>query len=72
MRVYFIMLPQGANSAGLAHPLQAGLPSVPIVVGSQTVLIEYKPAARWIMDTAACGTFLGDLILLSTRKVFIG
>ncbi len=67
----------GVTSAGLIHPPQAGPPpsvppSVPIIMGSLTVLIGGKPAARWIVDTAACGTFLGDSKLLATRRVFIG
>lgn len=67
----------GALSAGLAHPPQAGPPpsvppSVPIILGSPTVMINYKPAARWLVDTGACGVFLGDSKLAATRKVFIG
>jgi uncharacterized Zn-binding protein involved in type VI secretion len=67
----------GALSAGLVHPPQAGPPpsvppSVPIILGSPTVMINYKPAARWLVDTGACGVFLGDSKLAATRKVFIG
>jgi len=67
----------GALSAGIAHPPQAGPPpsvppSVPIVTGSATVLIGFMPAARWIVDTAGCGVFLGDSKLAATRTVLIG
>lgn len=67
----------GAISAGIAHPPQAGPPpsvppSVPIVTGSATVLIGFMPAARWIVDTAGCGVFLGDSKLAATRTVLIG
>jgi uncharacterized Zn-binding protein involved in type VI secretion len=69
----------GALSAGIAHPPQAGPPpstppSVPIVMGSRTVLIGFMPAARWApsMDTAGCGVFLGDPKLAATRTVLIG
>jgi uncharacterized Zn-binding protein involved in type VI secretion len=67
----------GATSAGPVHPPQAGPPpsvppSVPIILGSPTVMINYKPAARWSVDTGACGVFLGDSKLVATRKVFIG
>jgi uncharacterized Zn-binding protein involved in type VI secretion len=51
----------GATIAGIVHPPQAGPPpaippSVPIVKGSATVLIDGAPAARWIADqgAAAC------------------
>lgn len=69
----------GALSAGIAHPPQAGPPpsvppSVPIVKGSLTVMINYKPAARWApsMDTAGCGVFLGNPTLAAARTVLIG
>jgi uncharacterized Zn-binding protein involved in type VI secretion len=67
----------GALVAGLAHPPQAGPPpaippSVPIVLGSFTVFINGMPAARWIVGTAACGTFLGDPKTASNRTVLIG
>jgi uncharacterized Zn-binding protein involved in type VI secretion len=67
----------GALSAGIAHPPQAGPPpavppSVPIVKGSATVMISFLSAARWMVDMAGCGVFLGDLKLMATRTVLIG
>jgi uncharacterized Zn-binding protein involved in type VI secretion len=70
----------GATSMGPAHPPMAGpppaflppLPMPPIAKGSATVLINGIPAARWISDTAGCGTFLGDPKLAATRTVLIG
>jgi uncharacterized Zn-binding protein involved in type VI secretion len=67
----------GALSVGIAHPPQAGPPpstppSVPIIKGSATVLINFMPAARWIVDMSACGVFLGDSKLAATRTVLIG
>lgn len=67
----------GLTSAGPAHPPQAGPPpaippSMPIVLGSTKVVIGGRPAARWSVDTAGCGVFLGDEKLLLTRRVFIG
>jgi uncharacterized Zn-binding protein involved in type VI secretion len=65
----------GATSAGMAHPPPGvGAPPVPIIVGSPTVLINGRPAARWAPsgDTTACGSFLGDPKLAAQRKVFIG
>jgi len=67
----------GVITGGIAHPPQAGPPpsvppSVPIVKGSATVLIGFMPAARWIVDTAGCGVFLGDSKLAATRTVLIG
>jgi uncharacterized Zn-binding protein involved in type VI secretion len=63
----------GVISGGIAHPPPppGALPQ-PIAMGSTTVLIGYMPAARWIVDTAGCGVFLGDLKLVATRTVFIG
>jgi len=67
----------GALSAGITHPPQVGPPPaappfVPIVTGSATVMINFMPAARWIVDTAGCGVFLGDPKLAATRTVLIG
>lgn len=67
----------GALSVGIAHPPQAGPPpavppSVPIIIGSFRVMINFMPAARWIADTSACGAFLGDPKLASNRTVLIG
>lgn len=63
----------GATSAGPAHPPPPGVP-VPVVMGSPTVLINGKPAARWAPsgDIGACGVFLGDPKLTATRTVLIG
>jgi uncharacterized Zn-binding protein involved in type VI secretion len=65
----------GATSLAPVHPPPP--PPVPpplIVSGSATVLINGRPAARWVPsgDMAACGVFLGDLKLAATRTVFIG
>jgi uncharacterized Zn-binding protein involved in type VI secretion len=67
----------GATVAGLAHPPQAGPPpavppSMPIVLGSFNVFIDGMPAACWISGIAACGVFLGDPKLMSSRTVLIG
>jgi uncharacterized Zn-binding protein involved in type VI secretion len=67
----------GVISVGIVHPPQAGPPpstppSVPIIKGSATVMINFMPAARWLVDTAACGVFLGDSKLVATRTVLIG
>ena len=45
-----------------------------IIKGSATVLIHGQSAARWTpsKDTGACGVFLGDPSLSSTRTVLIG
>jgi uncharacterized Zn-binding protein involved in type VI secretion len=63
----------GATSAGPAHPPPPGVP-VPVIMGSPTVLINGKPAARWAPsgDIGACGVFLGDQKLLATRTVLVG
>jgi uncharacterized Zn-binding protein involved in type VI secretion len=60
----------GTISAGIIHPPLPAPP--PIVKGNFTVIIGGQPAARWIIDTTVCGSFLGDPKLLATRKVFIG
>ncbi|MET0387220.1 MAG: M91 family zinc metallopeptidase [Polyangiales bacterium] len=65
----------GSTSAGLAHPPPgAGAPPVPLLVGSPTVMIHGRPAARWAPsgDLAGCGTFLGDPKLAPLRTVHIG
>jgi hypothetical protein len=65
----------GAVATGMAHPPPGvGVPPVPIILGSPSVLIGGKPAARWIAsgDIAACGSLLGDTMTVSTRTVFIG
>lgn len=70
----------GMTSMGPAHPPQLGappaffppLPFAPIIKGSTSVMINFKPAARWVVDTAACGVFLGDAKLMATRKTLIG
>jgi uncharacterized Zn-binding protein involved in type VI secretion len=65
----------GATSVGMAHPPPGvGVPPVPIVLGTPTVFINGKPAARWMVsgDATACGAFLGDPKLTATRTVRIG
>ena len=65
----------GATSAGMAHPPPgAGAPPVPIVLGSPTVLIHGRPAARWATsgDFAGCSAQFGNLPLASLRTVRIG
>lgn len=65
----------GATSMGVAHaPPGAGAPPVPIIIGSPTVFINGKPAARWAPsgDATACGSFLGDPKLVPERTVLIG
>lgn len=70
----------GVTSAGPIHPPQLGAPPtflppppmVPISKGSATVMIQKKPAARWMVDFAGCGVFLGDAKMMATRTVKIG
>jgi len=62
----------GAISFGLAHPPMPPLPNPPIALGCPTVMIGFMPAARWIMDMATRGVFLGDSKLATTRTVLIG
>ncbi|OSQ51608.1 PAAR domain-containing protein [Marivita geojedonensis] len=74
------VLCSGMTSAGPAHPPMIGpppafvppLPMPPIAKGSATVLIHGRPAARWIVDMAGCGTLLGDPKMMVARTVFIG
>lgn len=60
----------GVISVGMVHP-PPPLP-VPIVTGNVRVLTGFMPQARWMIDVAACGTFLGDPKLMATRRVFLG
>jgi uncharacterized Zn-binding protein involved in type VI secretion len=65
----------GATMLGPAHPPPPPLvPPPPIVLGSPTVFIHGKPAARWAPsgDMSACGAFLGDPKLVAARTVLIG
>jgi uncharacterized Zn-binding protein involved in type VI secretion len=62
----------GVISVGLVHPPAPPLPTPPIILGSPTVLIGGRPAARWVVSVTACGAFLGLLPLMATRTVFIG
>jgi uncharacterized Zn-binding protein involved in type VI secretion len=70
-----IVMCTGATSGGLAHPPPgAGAPPVPIFLGSPTVRINGRPAARWVIsgDLGGCTCQLGDPKLAPTRTVFIG
>ncbi|MFK7837956.1 MAG: hypothetical protein AB8B60_17235 [Sulfitobacter sp.] len=70
----------GATSAGPAHPPMAGPPPAfmppppcpPIILGKMNVLVQNKPLARWVIDSAGCGTFLGDPKLMATRTTLVG
>jgi uncharacterized Zn-binding protein involved in type VI secretion len=65
----------GAIIVGVVHPPPVPpAPPPPIVMGSIGVMINNRPAARWAPsgDIVACGSFLGDLKLLLTRRTFIG
>lgn len=65
----------GAVATGVAHPPPGvGVPPVPIILGSPSVLIGGNPAARWMAsgDIAACGSLVGDMISVGMRTVFIG
>jgi uncharacterized Zn-binding protein involved in type VI secretion len=65
----------GVTSAGPIHPPIPVYPfGTPIAVGSTTVMIDFRPAARLIpsMDTAMCGVFLGHASTMAGRKVIIG
>ena len=70
----------GVTSAGPIHPPQVGAPPaftppppmVPIIKGSATVMIQGRPAARWVVDGGGCGVFLGDSKLMAMRTVRIG
>lgn len=70
----------GMTAAGPAHPPLLGAPPAmlppppfaPISKGSMTVLINNKPAGRWVVDMAGCGTFLGDPKMIPMRKTLIG
>lgn len=69
------VLCSGSTSAGMAHPPPgAGSPPATILLGSPTVLINGRPAARWAPsgDIATCTGMLGDAKLLETRTVSIG
>jgi uncharacterized Zn-binding protein involved in type VI secretion len=64
----------GTTSFGPAHPPPPPGTPVPIVMGTTSVLINGKPAARWAPsgDIGACGVFLGDAKLAAARTVLIG
>jgi uncharacterized Zn-binding protein involved in type VI secretion len=64
----------GTTSLGPAHPPPPPGTPVPIVMGSSSVLIHGKLAARWAPsgDIGACGVFLGDPKLMAARTVLIG
>ena len=74
-RVGDIAVCSGVVSGGIVHPPVPAPPfGTPISVGSTSVMIDFRPAARWApsMDVAGCGVFLGDPKLAATRKVIIG
>ncbi|MBX3288855.1 MAG: PAAR domain-containing protein [Acidobacteria bacterium] len=65
----------GVITGGIVHPPVPTPPfGTPIVKGSTTVMIDFRPAARWTPsgDVAGCGVFLGDPKLMAMRKVLIG
>lgn len=70
----------GVVTGGIVHPPQTGAPPLflppppfmPIVSGSPTVLVNNRPAGRWVADKAGCGVFLGDAKMIPTRSVVIG
>lgn len=65
----------GTTVAGMIHPPVPVYPfGTPIVKGSMTVMIHNMPAARWFTsgDVAACGTMIGSLPMLASRRVLIG
>lgn len=70
----------GVLSAGIAHPPLLGAPPAflppppfaPISKGSATVMINKIPAARWVVDNVACGTFVDFMPLAMTRRVTVG
>ena len=65
----------GVTAAGPIHPPVPTPPfGTPIALGSMTVMIDFRPAARWIpsMDVAGCGVFLGNPTMIAMRKTIIG
>jgi uncharacterized Zn-binding protein involved in type VI secretion len=62
----------GVTSAGPIHPPPPPTPPIPIVTGCPTVLVGYMPLARWTIDVAGCGTFIGLTAMIPSRKVFVG
>ncbi len=66
----------GVIAGGIVHPPIPVYPfGTPIAIGSTTVMIDFRPAARWTpagMDTAMCGVFLGNPAMAAARKVIIG
>ncbi len=73
-RVTDLAICSGMTSFGPAHPppVPPAPPGLPIVTGNFKVLVGFLPQARWMIDIAACGVFLGDPKLYPTRRVFIG
>jgi len=63
----------GAATGGPVHQPAVPTPD-PIILGSPTVLIGSRPAARWTPsgDISACGAPLGDAKLSPLRTVMIG
>lgn len=65
----------GVIAGGIVHPPIPVYPfGTPISVGSTSVMIDFRPAARWIpsADVAMCGVFLGNPAMMASRKVIIG
>ena len=74
-RVGDIAVCSGVTSAGPIHPPVPAPPfGTPIAVGSMTVMIDFRPAARLVpsMDVAGCGVFVGHASVAATRRVIIG
>jgi uncharacterized Zn-binding protein involved in type VI secretion len=71
-RITDIVVCSGAISAGLAHPPPPPTPPLIVAKGCPKVLVGGLPLGRWIIDTTACGAFLGDPKMLAMRKVFVG
>ena len=74
-RVGDIAVCSGVVAGGIVHPPIPAPPfGTPIAVGSTSVMIDFRPAARWIpsLDVAGCGVFLGNPAMIAARKVIIG
>jgi hypothetical protein len=69
-----IMFPAARIMDPITHDqtVPSGLIGPPMPGRLLDVMIEGLPAARWIVDMAACGVFLGDAKLVGARTVLIG